>query len=298
MRLFLFAPLAFAAGFIPLSFAPCAQGKVIATYTYRKAPKAKQKSITLEDLKYNYGIVRQNTFTPPNPQVFFNDFFRFKMGVEAALHDKKMVRNPNILDMIASRPLRSHFEQEIYKLFAESQLDKRMRALDKKSNELPEATLRKLYGKQPEFNYFYISIQFPVNPSPGQIKEAFNRAKKVHRQVARSKKPFPELVVLYSDDKAGGSVSLNRSKGFILPEVFARLKTMKNGQISPPIRVMNGYRIVKLNRRIPLQEANLTAVKLDYFNEERVKMFNAYFDGLKKHFKTAIVNRKLINSIK
>ena len=45
---------------------------------------------------------------------------RFKLGVEAALHDKKMVRAPNILSMIVSQPLRAHFEQEIYKLLAES----------------------------------------------------------------------------------------------------------------------------------------------------------------------------------
>lgn len=297
MKLFLFAPLAaaLAAGFI--AFAPAAQGKVIATYTYLRAPKAKQKSITLKELKYNYGIVKQNTFTPPDPQTFFRDFLRFKLGVEAALHDKKMVTGPNILNMIRSLPLRAHFEQEIYKLYAESRLDRKMRALDKTAKDLSEAVLRKRYQKQPEFNYFYISVHHPVNPTPAQIKEALSRAKKIHAQVKKSKKPFQELVVLYSDDKGGGSVSLNRSKGHILPKVYARLKTMKNNQISEPVRVVNGYRIIRLNRRVPFKEANLTSVRLDYFNEERVKMFNAYFDSLKKHFKTAVLNRKLIDSI-
>ena len=92
-------------------------------------------------------------------------------------------------------------------------------------------------------------------------------------------------------------MSLNRSKGHILPKVYARLRTMTNNQLSEPVRVVNGYRIVRLNRRVPFKEANLTSVRLDYFNEERVKMFNAYFDGLKKHFKTAILNRQLIDSI-
>ena len=295
MRLFLF--FVFAAGPASLAFAPPAFGKVVATYTL-KAKGGKKKSLTLEELRYNYGIVRRNTFTPPAPQVFFKDFFRFKMGVELALHDKKMVKSPGILDMIASQPLRAHFEQEIYKLFAESQLDKKMRALDKKAKDLPESTLRKMYQSQPEFNYFYISFQHPVNPTPGQIKEALDRAKKARARVVKSKKPFQELVVLYSDDKGGGSVSLNRSKGYILPAVYERLKKMRNGQISEPVRVMNGYRIIRLNRRVPFKEANLTALKLDYFNAERVKLFNAHFDSLtRRNFKTAIVNKSLISEI-
>ena len=147
---------------------------------------------------------------------------------------------------------------------------------------MSENALRKLYTTEPEFNIFFISVQHPINPSPKQINEAERRARKIHAQVIKSKKPFLELVALYSDDKNNGTLGINRSRASIFPKVYAKLRGMKNNTISRPIRALNGYIIVKLNRRIPFSEANQVAIKANYFNRERTKIFNDYFNGIKK----------------
>ena len=112
-----------------------------------------------------------------------------------------------------------------------------------------------------------------------------------------SKKPFGELVVLHSDDKVLGTLDVNRSRAVILPPVYAQLKKMKPGQISKPFRVPNGYNIIKLIRRVPLKEANVQSIKLDYFNEERTRVSLKYFNSLKKLFTVKMVNEKLIQSL-
>ena len=274
-----------------------AQGKVIATYRYSKASKPVTKNVELEEVKRAYASVKRETFTPPSKQRFFDDFLRFKMGVEVALHEPALVKSPQIINSIVSSPLRVSFEQAVYTALAELKLRKQMKALDERASKLPPKTLRAFYNKDPEFIYNYIAINHPINPSPAQIKEAKTRAKQVHKQVVSSKKPFGELVVLHSDDKMLGALEVNRSRGVIFPPVYNRLKKMKPGRISEPFRVSTGYYIIKLIRRVPFKEANTHKIRLDYFNEERTRIFNRYFNKLKKHFTVKVVDKKLIQSL-
>ena len=192
MRLFfllIFSPL--------LTFA-----QTVATYSYSKSKsKNPVKTITLKELKTQYTIYKKATFNPPTPQAFFQDLLRFKMGVEVALHEPSLVKDPNIIDSIVSQPLKIRFEQEIYKALTEMKTKKQMRALDRESSQLSDKKLKKLYAKNPEYNFFYISINHPIGPTAAQIQEAENRAQKVYAQVKKSKKEFTELVALNSDEK-------------------------------------------------------------------------------------------------
>lgn len=283
--------------FIFLTYSTLAHTAVLANYSYLKSKKPIKKTIQLEEVKRAYTIVKQSTFNPPAPSTFFNEYLRFKMGVEVGLNEKKLVKNPDIENKIVNPFLKQAFHQELYKALAELKLKKQMENLDKTSANLSNNALKRLYAKEPEFNIFFISVNHPINPSPKQIQEAEKRSKKIYKQVLKSKKPFLELVALYSDDKSNGTLAINRSRASIPPEVYTKLKSMKNRNISRPIRVPSGYFIVKLNRKVPFSEANKVAIKANYFNKERTKIFNNYFDGLKKDFKVNIVNKALIKTI-
>ena len=273
------------------------QAKTLASYTYLKAQKPIKKTITLNEVKRAYNVVKQSTFKPPKSETFFDDYLRFKLGVEVGLHEKKLVKNPNIANKIVNPFLKQAFHQELYKALAELKLKKQMENLDKTSANLSTKTLKRRYANEPEFNIFFITVQHPINPSPKQINEAKERANKIYSQIIRSKKSFLELVALYSDDKNNGALGINRSRASIVPEVYAKLKSMKNKSISKPIRSDSGYFIVKLNKRVPFSEANKMAIKANYFNETRTKIFNNYFNGLKKDFQVNIVNRSLIKTL-
>ena len=274
-------------------------GRTVVEYTYSKSrSKTPKKTISFKELKDQYAIYKKSVFNPPSPQQFFDELLRFKMAVEVALHDSSLVKNPDLITDIVNKPLRVRFEQEIYKAFGEFRLQKQMRALDKRSATLSDKALRRMYAKKPEFNFFYISINHPIGPTEAQIKEAETRARQVYEQVRKSKKDFTELIALNSDEKNLGVLPLNRSRASILPNVYKKLLSMKDGRISPPIRVATGWQIVKLNERVPFDRANKTAIKADYFNERRSKIFNDYMNGLKRDFSVKIVNQGLIDSLK
>ena len=273
------------------------QAQVVAHYTYSKAKKPVKKNITSKDLKTAYKLIKDSTYIPPTPEVFFEDYLRFKIGVEVALNDKKLVKSPAIDQQIVNPYLRRAFHQEIYKSLAENRLKKQTISLDKRASQLSESVLKRLYSKEPEFNIFFIAIYHPISPNPSQIQKAKKRADQIYSQVVKSKKPFVELVVLYSDDKSNGVLNINRSKASIFPQAYKQLKKMRPNSISQPIRVPSGYVIVKLNRKVPFAEANQTAIKANYFNKKRTELFNNYFTGLKKNFKIQIVNKGLVKTL-
>ena len=289
MKFLLIFPLIFTGFF--------SQSRVIATYRYSKAKKAVTKKIELPEAQRAYSSVKRATFQAPSPEEFFQEFLRFKIGVEVAYHEPALIKSPKITGLIVSPILRSAFEQELYKALAELRLKNAMKALDKKSAGLSDQFLQKLYNEDPEFSFNYIAVNHPINPSPTQVNEAKTRAEKIYKQVRSSKKPFGELVVLHSDDKVLGALNINRSRAVILPPVYNLLKKMKPGQISKPVRVPTGYYIVRLNRRVPFKEADQVTVKANYFNEERTRIFNRYFDGLKKDFTIKMVNAGLLKSL-
>ena len=283
--------------FISILFSPFAQAKVILDYTYLKAKKPVKKSITLNEAKRAYSIIQKSTFLAPSPETFFNDYLRYKMGVEVGLNESSLVKSPNIDRQIVNPYLRQAFHQELYKALAELKLKNQTKALDQKTKKLSKKTLQRMYNKEPEFNIFFISVFHPIGPTKSQVQEAKKRAQQIYTQVKKSKKPFVELVSLYSDDKSNGVLGINRSQGEIPPEVYSKLKTMKNGSISSPIRIPQGYVIVKLNQKVPFSSANQTAIKANYFNKQKTAIFNSYFDSLRKSFKINFVNKKLIQTL-
>jgi len=273
---------------------------VIVTYKYNKSPTSKTKSITFEEVQWAYTLTKEQApYYHPSPQEFFKEFLRFKLGAEAALYEKSLVTNPNIETMIVNPFFKSSFQQEIYKALAEVKLKGRLNRLQEQTMALSDSQLKALYKKDSQYNYNYISIYHPLNPNPKQKKEAATRAKKIYAQVKKSKKPFTELVALTSDDKYGGLLNWNRTRASMLPQIYAVIKKMKEGSISRPIKVADGYVILKLNQKIPYDKrVHEKGLRNNYFANRKTKIFNAYMNGLRKHFKITFVNQNLIKTLK
>ena len=281
------------AGF--LSFG--AFGKTLVTYTYTKVKKPVKKTLSVEEVKQAFKRVKQSTFQAPSSRQFFQDYLRFKLGVEVAYNEKSLVKGPQVVSWIKDPLLKASFEQELYKAFAELKLKKQLHLLDKRASGLSKKALASRYNRNPEFNFHYIAIHHPLNPTAAQKKEALKRAQKVYKQIRNSKKSFLELISLTSDEKLLGTLNTNRTRAVILPAVYTTLLKLKSNKISAPIAVPSGYYLVKLNRRVPFNEANQAAIRADFFNSERTKIFNSYFNKLKRSFKIQIVNDKWIDSL-
>ena len=274
-----------------------AQAEVLATISYSGKKGPVKVQITLKEFKKTYDTVKQIAPNTPSIQQFFQEYLRYRIGVEAAYNNPSLIKNPNIRNMFADPLLREGFEQLLYKSLADKKLKKKIAKLDKTAKKLSKNIMLKFYRQNPEFDLNFIVISLPVDPKPFQIKAAQERAMKIYNEVKKSKKPFPDLVDIYSDDRLSGRISMPRSAHTIYPTIYKQLKRMKDGQISKPIRTGNGFYIVKLNRKIPFGEANRTQIKAAYFDQNRSKALAQYFNSLKSKYKVQ-TNSALLNKIR
>ena len=235
--------------------------------------------------------------TTPSPKRFLEDYVRYLIGVETAYNDSSLVKSPNIRNMFASPLLKQGFDELLYKMLAETKLRKQISRLDKSARKLSKTVLLRFYKKNPDYNFQFIQISFPENPSAKQLKTTKARAEKIHKEVKKSKKTFPDLINIYSDDRISGQTNIPRNRNTTHPSIYKVIKTMKRNQISRPIRSFDGFYIIKLNRQVPFGEANRTQIKSAYFDQKRTEIFNKYFDGLKKQY-TVQINQSVLKKIK
>ena len=276
---------------------PALQAKDLATISYKGKKGPVTIKISLEEFTKTWRNLKQVAPNTPSAKKFYDEYLRYRIGVEEAYNDSSLVRSPNIRNMFVDPMLKKHFDEIIYKHLAEKKLKAKISRIDKMSQKLSKKVMLKYYKNNPEFEANFIVISMPIDPNPKQIKEAQTRALKIYNDVKNSKKNFLELIDIYSDDRISGKISLPRNRHNIYPNIYKVLKKMKSGQISSPIRAANGFYIVKLLRRVPFGKANRTQIKATYFDLKRAQALKQYFNKIKTKYKIK-TNTALLNSIR
>lgn len=133
-----------------------------------------------------------------------------------------------------------------------------------------DADTEKYYRLHPEKfttpqQYDVAVILLSVDPSSGSSgwEAGHKEAAEIYQQLSLSGEKFAELAKIHSShtsSQQGGELGLIHA-GTLSEEVDAALAKMKQGEISTPIRVLEGYAIVKLNQRVPAQLNGYDRVK-------------------------------------
>jgi len=134
---------------------------------------------------------------------------------------------------------------------------------------IPDPDLRKYYDAHTKefvrkaqvfFSQIFISTE---GKTPEQIKAAEAKAKDVAARARRGEK-FSDLVTAYSDDpetaRTGGVVP-PREKGMSLPQVEDFLFKEKKGSVSDPVKVPQGFMIMRIDDRYEAGQASFDEVK-------------------------------------
>jgi parvulin-like peptidyl-prolyl isomerase len=108
-------------------------------------------------------------------------------------------------------------------------------------------------------------ILLGVDPSSGTTgwEAGLKEAEEIKQQLTASPEQFFELARVHSTHKSstqGGELGLVHM-GTLPEEVDVVLEKMRPGEISPPIRVLEGYAIVKLNTSMPAKLNSYESVK-------------------------------------
>lgn len=239
------------------------------------------KQITSKELNDKYEDVVKQTINPPSKEVFLEDLIRYEMGVQEA-YKKNLQDDPIVKERI---------RQEIYKGLIERELGKAISQI-----KVNEKEMQAYYKKNPEIRTSHILIEFRPDATDDQKKAAYKRAQEIFEEVKKSKRPFEELVGLYTDDvlskRTGGDVGWQSGLTLVPPYYDAALK-MKVGEVKGLIETQYGYHIIKVTGRRGYNDANKRQIRAAVFDEKRKDIFDAYFARLKKQYPVKVNKDKI-----
>lgn len=232
--------------------------------------------VTNEEFNRRLEEIRKQASNPPAPEAFLEDLVRFKMGLLEAER----------LKLDADPLVRDRYEQVLYNSLLERALGPKVEAIKITDNEM-----RDFYRKNPEVRLAHILIDVKENAAPENREAAKKRALEILKDVRKSKRPFEDLVKLYSDDPAtkeqGGDIGY-QSRVTLAPNVFEAAAAMRVGEVKGLIESRAGYHIVKLLDRHTYDLADKRQIRAALFDDKRAKIFAEYFNKLKKQYKVEI----------
>lgn len=230
-------------------------------------------------------VLSKAQYNIPTREQFLEDLVRYELGVQQA--QKENLQNDPIY--------KERMRQEIYKLLLEKHLTPPIEKV-----HLSDKELREYYEKNPQLRFSHILIEFKPGATVKEKEAAKRRANEIYDEVRKSKRPFEELVRLYSDDLL--SKNTNGDLGYhnrvtLGKEYYETLLKMKVGEIRGLIELPQGFAIAKLTEKRSYDTADPLQVRGAAFEEKRKDIFDAFFNTLKKNTKTT-VNRDALQKLK
>lgn len=231
-----------------------------------------EKTITVKEFNERYDQVKKQTQNPPAKELFLEDLIRFELGVQEA--EKRHLREDPIV--------RDRINQELYKALVESELAQKIDGI-----KVTEAEMKAFYEKNPELRTSHILIEVKQGATKEQRETARKRADEIMADIKKSKRPFEELVNMYTDDlatkKTGGDIGW-QIRLTVAKEYYDAAIGMKVGQIKGLVETPFGFHIIKLTARNTYDQADKRQIRTAIFDEKRNKLFDEFFAGLKKKY--------------
>ena len=231
-----------------------------------------EKKIFMEEFNKRYEEVRDKTINPPPKDIFLEDLIRYEIGVQEAAK-KKIAEDPIVAERI---------RQEIYKGLIEKELGAKVNDI-----KVNESEMKDFYKKNPELRTSHILIEIKPDADEAARAAAKKRAEEIYADVKKSKRPFEELVGLYTDDTAtkqsGGDIGF-QTPVTIVPEYYKAASSMKEGEVKGLVETRFGFHILKLTGKNNYDQSNKRQIRSAVFDEKRKKIFDEYFAKLKKSY--------------
>lgn len=239
------------------------------------------KQITKKEFLEKYKEVVSKAFNPPSKDLFLEDLVRYEVGVMEA-QKRKLSDDPVVQERI---------RQVLYVDLVEKEIGKKADSLS-----VSEREMQNFYAKNPEIRTSHILIEVKDRARPSEREAAKKRATQIYNEVKSSKKPFEQLVKLYSDDiiskKNGGDIQWH-SSATLLPEYYNAALKLSSGQISPLVETKFGFHIIKLTGKKSYKEADKVTLNAAVKESKKRALFDEYFGKLKSKYNVKTFTQKL-----
>jgi parvulin-like peptidyl-prolyl isomerase len=241
--------------------------------------------ITMDEFKTKYGQIKRQVPNPPTPEQYLEDLVRFEVGVQEA--EKAKLQNDPIV--------KERFNQVLYNSLLERQLGKKVEGI-----KITENDMKAFYKNNPELRIAHILIDLKASAKPEERAITQKRALEILDEVKKSKRPFEEMVKLYSDDatskEMGGDIGY-QSRVTLLPSIYDAAVNMKVSEVKGLLETRFGFHIIKLVDRRSYDLADKRQIRAALFDSKRADMFNDYFAKVKKAYKIE-VSRDALKALK
>jgi peptidyl-prolyl cis-trans isomerase C/peptidyl-prolyl cis-trans isomerase D len=241
------------------------------------------KKITLGEFNKKYkDVVAQVLSNPPSRQVFLEDLVRYELGLQEA--KKRGLEKDAIVQ--------DQMNQAMYKGLLEKELGQKVQ-----DSKVSDEEMKAWYAKNPQIRVSTILIEVKPGATEAQRIEARRRATEILAEIKSSKRPFEELVRLYSDDTTtknlGGDVGW-QSRITLNPAYYEAANKLKLNEVTQNlVEVAFGFHIIKLTGKRTFEEAPKREIRMAVFDEKRKVLFDKFFDSIKKNYQIN-VNPKLV----
>ena len=247
------------------------------------------KTITLESFNQKYSTIKEQTTNPPSPRAFLEDLIRYEVGLQEA-RKKDFEKDPQV---------KQQMNEALYRGFVEKSLSG---SIDK--IKITEKGMKAYYKKNPEVRTSHILIEIPPDASKKQTAESKKRAETIYAKVKKSKRPFEELVKLYTDDSLSKNNSVTtpgdlgyQSRRTLVPTYYNAAIKMKKNKISGLVKSRYGFHIIKLTGVRSYGDANKQQIRVAVFDTKRKMAFDQFFSKLKKTYKITI-DKSILKTVK
>jgi peptidyl-prolyl cis-trans isomerase C/peptidyl-prolyl cis-trans isomerase D len=234
------------------------------------------RAIKMSEFQQRFDEASRLHNPPSNKKIFLEELIRYEVGVQEA-EKRKISEEPVVKERI---------RQQLYVGLVEKDLGEKINGINVSPKEM-EA----YYKTSPEMRSRHILIE--IKPGATDVERAAGRkrAEEILKEVKSSKKPFEELVKIYTDDlatkKNGGDVGFQNRFSTVPPYYEGMLK-LKVGEVSGVVETKFGFHIIKLTEVHSYDEADKDLIRNAIFERKRLAMFNEYFDKLKKKYNITI----------
>lgn len=240
------------------------------------------KKITLAEFNKKYKeVTSQVLSSPPSRKVFLEDLVRYEIGLQEA-KKRGLEKDAVVQDQM---------NQAMYKGLLEKELGQKVQ-----DSKVSDEEMKAWYAKNPQIRVSTILIEVKPGATESQRAEAKKRANEILSEVRSSKRPFEELVRLYSDDTTtknlGGDIGW-QSRITLNPAYYDAANNLKLNGVSDLVEVAFGFHIIKLTGKRTFEEAPKREIRMAVFDEKRKVLFDKFFDGIKKNYQIN-VNSKLV----
>jgi len=231
------------------------------------------KKITLQEFNTKYSDVRSKApINFPTKKQFLEDLVRYEIGAQEA-EKRKLENDPDVKERL---------RQELYKALLEKEIGQKVQNI-----QVTEKEMQEWYKKNPEVRLSHILVELKPAATAEQRAEALKRANEIFDDVKKSKRPFEELVKIYTDDPISKGTNGDagwQSRVTLVPNMYEAALNAKVGDIKGLIETQFGFHIIKVTGRRSYENANKRQVRLAVFDEKRKVYFDEYFDKLKKQY--------------